>query len=174
MSRKSTSYNDSQPSTIGEHEGEESEALSIEQEVFAKVHAKTKGLRPELMTGAAAMYDLSSYDGDYTAGGQLSARFVNNDESRIAILRNKGYDVPSAWSSRLKDLRIGNQVLMLRPRKMHEDYLNHRRSLAAQIAGNDSPTNSPVYDEMAQHVIKEQTGYDRQDVQLPEDMLVAD
>lgn len=177
MSRKNNNRVDDDAFALGadvESDVEAETNLSIEQEVFAKVKAKTRGLRPELMTGAAAMYDLSSYEGNYTAGGLLSARFVNNDESRIAILRNKGYDVPSAWSSQLKDLKVGNQILMLRPRQMHEDYLAHRRSLAAQIAGQEAPENSPAYDKVANHLIPGTSTHKQEDVRLPEDMLVAD
>ena len=167
------SRNQPNPKAPVDNEGNDVE-MTLEEEVIRKNGAKTKGIRPELMTGAAAMYDLSSYDEKYTAGGQLVGRFVNNDESRIAILKNKGYDVPSAWSSQLKDLRVGSQILMLRPKKLHEEYLNHRRSLAAQVSANDAPQNSPAYANFAQYAAPQHIENSSESLQLPGDVLVAD
>lgn len=148
--------------------------MSVEEEIHSKIQAKSKGMRPELTTGAAAMYNINSYDGDYLGGGALVGRFVNNDESRIAILKTKGYDMPSAWSSRLKDLRVGSQVFMARPKQQHELYLESRRELTRQMSGTSSPQHSPDYANMAKHLIQEETGSTSVDVQVPGEYLVAD
>lgn len=131
---------------------EQTPQMSIADEIASKISAKTRGFVPDLSLGAASMYDLSRYKGDYTAGGQLEGRFVNNEEARVDIMKNKGYDVPSAWSSRLKDLRHGGQVLMLRPKELGEKERAARQSMATQISTNSRPEYAPGYGEMAKHV----------------------
>jgi hypothetical protein len=168
------SRNNAVPKETLEDSAEKPKTLTIQEEVFQRIQATTRGIRPELMTGAAAAYDINNYEGDYTAGGQLVARLVNADESRIAILKHKGYDVPSAWSSQLKDLRVGSQILMLRPRKLQEDYLKHRSQLAAQMAGAEAPHNSPAYEKVAGHIIPEASGHEQESIRMPDDVLVAD
>jgi len=150
----------------------EKKELSVEEEIAAKIAAKSKGMRPELATGAAQMYDLRNYEGDYTAGGQLTARFVNKDDSRIAMMRNKGYDFPSEWSSQLKDLTVGSQVLMLRPKGLEETYQRTRRQLSNEIAGKSKMQDSPAWSDVAPHAFD--VAHTQQDIHIPEEVIVAD
>jgi hypothetical protein len=120
--------------------------VDIRSEVLAKIKAKTKAFNPALATGAANRYDLRSYDCDYTAGGALEGKFVNADESRLAIAKAEGYDVPSAWSSKLDDLKLGSQVLMLRPAELGAIKRKHDRQRAAELEAQTDLSNAPQFD----------------------------
>lgn len=155
--------------------------MSIADEIASKVAARSKGFVPDLAVGAASMYDISRYEGDYTAGGQLEGRFVNNEESRVDIMKNRGYDVPSAWSSRLKDLRHGGQILMLRPTDIGEKERAARRSMAHQLSTQSRPEYAPSYGSMKEHVTVSETSHeqitldpDRVSDQNNKSVLVAD
>lgn len=155
--------------------------MSIADEIAAKIAAKSKGFKPDLAVGAASMYDMSRYPDDYSAGGQLEGRFVNKDEARVDIMKNKGYDVPSAWSSRFKDLQHGGQILMLRSKEVGEAERIARRAMATQISTNSRPEYAPSYGSMKEHVSVAETSQeqitldpDRVSDQSNQSVIVAD
>lgn len=88
--------------------------LSLNDEV--KQAIKTRFMKPDLTVGKAHMLDpRTHFNVDYTAGGQLHTRWVINNDAEIQRKAAKGFVMPETISPRLKNIRQGNMVLMVRP-----------------------------------------------------------
>lgn len=75
--------------------------------------------------GKSSLFDLATHsDMDYTVEGRLTPRWCNDNEPNIAAKRLQGYKFPEEISPRLKNLRRGGQVLMLR----HADTTREHRA----------------------------------------------
>lgn len=89
---------------------------------------QSKRLAVTGVVGKASLFDLSTHspDIDYTVGGKLSPRWCNDNDANIAARKLQGYVFPEDISPRLKNIRRGGQVLMLRHREAVEQ---HRAAL---------------------------------------------
>lgn len=123
--------NDKKQISMDETAPKSSEVKSLEAEVAEAI--KTRFVMPELTIGKAHLLNPDSHNGiDYTAGGQLSPRWVKNDEPTIAQKMVKGFVFPETISPRLKNLTVGALVLMVRP----SDYQKqHERNVELQNRG---------------------------------------
>lgn len=84
---------------------------------------KTRFVKPDLTVGKAHLLNPSTHNGiDYTAGGQLAPRWVENKEGAIGQKLTKGFVFPETISPRLKNLTVGNLVLMVRPTAFQEQH----------------------------------------------------
>lgn len=94
----------------------------IRADVRSKI--KTKALGVESIAGRAAMFDTATHAPgvDYTAGGLLATRWVNNNEANIHAKRMKNFVRPSEVSSHMKDVAVGNMILMVRPQEAQADH----------------------------------------------------
>lgn len=89
--------------------------LTIAERVASKIESRSA--RPVITDGKAARFDTRRYNNvDYTAEGQLSKRFVLNNEEAIAEKMAEGYDFPDNWDSTMPKIQTGGMVLMLRPK----------------------------------------------------------
>ncbi len=99
-----------------------SDVKSLEAEVAEAI--KTRFVMPDLTVGKAYLLNPESHNGvAYTAGGQLSPRWVKNDGPTVAQKQAKGFVFPEEISPRLKNITVGALVLMVRPadyQKRHE------------------------------------------------------
>lgn len=85
---------------------------------------KSKKLAVTGVVGKASLFDIATHSAlDYTVGGKLAPRWCNENDANIAAKRLQGYMFPEEISPRLKNLRQGGQVLMLR----HIDAANSAR-----------------------------------------------
>lgn len=88
--------------------------LNLNDEVAKAI--KSRFLKPDLTVGKAHMLDPRSHHNiDYTAGGQLHTRWVVNTDIEIQKKSAKGFVLPETISPRLKNIRQGNLILMVRP-----------------------------------------------------------
>lgn len=95
----------------------DSKEVSLAESVAEKI--KSRSSRPVITDGKAARFDTRRYNNaDYTADGQLSKRFVHNNDEAIAEKIAEGYDFPDSWDSRLPRITTGGMVLMLRPKEI--------------------------------------------------------
>lgn len=92
--------------------------------------AKSRSFNPVFLDGKAMLFDINNYGVDYTAGGQLAARWVANDDARISIMRTQGYMFPDEWDPELPRKTFGGLTLMLR----EQSAAQHRRNVVAQLA----------------------------------------
>jgi len=116
---------------------------TLAERVRAKLEAESQSFRPTLLEGKAGMFDLKLYGQDYTAGGLLEARFVENRDERLSIVHAKGYRSPSHYDPELKDITQGGLKLMLRP-KTHGDIERHHldKIMREQLASANPVNNA--------------------------------
>lgn len=95
---------------------------TLEAEVADAI--KTQYSRVDAVIGSAKLLDMETHtEGvDYTANGQLHARWVDRD--KIQQRRAEGFRNPAEFSSRFKDITMGRLVLMLRPVTLKKQYDN--------------------------------------------------
>lgn len=93
---------------------------------------KSRSFNPTFVDGKAQLFNIKNYGVDYTAGGQLQARWVANDDARISIMKAQGYEFPDEWDSELPRKSFGGLTLMLREQKAAEHHRNTVESLARQ------------------------------------------
>lgn len=110
------------PKTVTLGEPEASDTVSdLNKEVAEAI--KTRFIKPDLTVGKAHLLNPSTHNGiDYTAGGQLAPRWVENKEGVIGQKMTKGFVFPETISPRLKNLTVGNLVLMVRPAAYQEQH----------------------------------------------------
>lgn len=95
--------------------------LTIEDEVAEAI--KTKFTTPDLTVGKNHFMDPKTHTGlDYTAGGRLHCRWVNNQPQNILKHKQKGFVLPQDLSSRFKNVEHGSLVLMVRPKEYEEQH----------------------------------------------------
>jgi hypothetical protein len=135
---------------------------SLAERVKAKLEAESQSFKPTLLEGKAGMFDLKLYGQDYTAGGLLEARFVENRDERLSIVNAKGFRAPSHYDPELKDITQGGLKLMLRP-KVHGDI--ERRHLD-KINREQLASANPAYNAIAQEA-REKTGAIIEQVEAP-------
>ena len=84
---------------------------------------KTEYAQVDAVIGSAMLLDMRTHTQgvDYTAGGQLTARWV--DKEKVVQRRAEGFKNPSEFTSRFKDISMGKLQLMLRPAS-HSDRYN--------------------------------------------------
>lgn len=115
----------------------------IRQEVANKI--KSRFMNVDAVHGRAAMFDIATHAPgiDYTAGGLLSTRWVNNTDANINAKRMKGYRMPSEVSSQFKDIVMGNMALMVRTVDADADHKNEverlNKSWEAKAKAKTSP-----------------------------------
>lgn len=70
------------------------------------------------VVGKAAMYETKAHSSaDFTGGGRLEPRWVNMDPTSVAKRRQQGFVLPGEVSSKLPNLQMKNQQLMLIPKE---------------------------------------------------------
>ncbi len=106
--------------------------------------AKSRSFNPVFLDGKATLFDIKNYGVDYTAGGQLAARWVANDDARISIMRTQGYMFPDEWDSELPRRTFGGLTLMLR----EESAAQHRRNVVAQLASAQDSQKGAIPDKL--------------------------
>jgi hypothetical protein len=90
--------------------------LTIEDEVAEAI--KTKFTAPDLTIGKNHFMDPKTHTGlDYTAGGRLHCRWVNNQPQNVLRHKQKGFVLPEEVSARLKNVEHGSLILMVRPKE---------------------------------------------------------
>jgi hypothetical protein len=86
--------------------------VSLAESVAEKI--KSRSSRPVITDGKAARFDTRRYNNaDYTADGQLSKRFVHNNDEAIAEKIAEGYDMV---------LMLRPKEIALRAKKFHLDH----------------------------------------------------
>ena len=101
------------------------EKAVVDQELDQAVDSlvASKKLAVTGVVGKASLFDLHTHTSlDYTVGGKLSPRWCNENDANIAAKRLQGYVFPEEISPRLKNIRRGGQVLMLRHRDVTESH----------------------------------------------------
>lgn len=98
---------------------------------------KTRFVRPDLTVGKAHLLDpRAHHDIDYTAGGQLHMRWVINSDVELQKKGNKGFVLPEAISPRLKNIKQGNLILMVRPADYDQQHQHNVERLNRQWEAN--------------------------------------
>lgn len=141
--------------TISMDEGENPEVNisdineQIKRDTASKI--KSRFLAVDTVAGRAQMFDTQTHAPglDYTAGGQLTGRWVTQDDANILTKRKKGFKMPSEISPHLQNITTGNMVYMVRTteaHKRHEDHverLNQAYEQDAQKRATGSVKDSP-------------------------------
>lgn len=105
------------------------ELIAAELDKVVDNLVKSKKLAVTGVVGKASLFDIATHSPlDYTVGGKLAHRWCNENDANIAAKRLQGYMFPEEISPRLKNLRQGGQVLMLR----HIDAANSARQQLEQ------------------------------------------
>jgi len=115
---------------------------SLQERIAEK--AKSRAFNPTFLDGKAQLFNIRNYGVDYTAGGQLAARFVANDDARISMMRAQGYMFPDEWDTELPRRTFGGLTLMLREQEAAE----HRRNVLETLARQQDAKRADIPDNL--------------------------
>jgi hypothetical protein len=114
---------------------------SLQESVAAKI--KSRSSKPVILDGRASRFDLRRYgDHDFSAGGQLQARFVAKSDDRIQQCMSEGYDFPKEWDARLPNLETSGLVLMLRSKQHAAEAKDWHLKNAEQLDRSKAPSDA--------------------------------
>lgn len=136
---------------------------TLEERIAEKT--KSRSFNPTFVDGKNQLFNLGNYGVDYSAGGQLSPRFVSNDPARINMMKAAGYDFPENWDPELPNQQFGGLTLMLRESKSakhHRDTVEQRtKQQDAGRAAIPDKYNKPWQQGGVQGAVTAQVGQER-------------